>query len=44
MLDYFITFMIGFVLGSIVFRRTAILITAFMFGGLALYFYLKQVT
>ena len=40
-MDYLIVFMIGFVVGAVVFRRTAIMITAFVFGGMALYYYLK---
>lgn len=40
-MDYIIIFMLGFVIGAVVFRRTAIMITAFMFGGMAIYFYVK---
>lgn len=40
-MDYLIVFMIGFVVGAVVFRRTAIMITAFVFGGMALYYYLR---
>ena len=40
-MDYLIVFMVGFVVGAIVFRQTAIMITAVFFGGLALYYYLK---
>lgn len=42
-MDYLIVFMIGFVVGAVVFRRTAIMITAFVFGGMALYYYMKYV-
>lgn len=41
MMEYIIIFMIGFVCGSVVFRRTAIMITAFVFSGMALYYYFK---
>jgi hypothetical protein len=41
MMDYLIVFMMGFVIGAVVFRRTAIMITAFVFGGMALYYYVK---
>lgn len=40
-MDYLIVFMIGFVVGAVVFRRTAIMITAFVFGGMALYYYVR---
>lgn len=40
-MDYLIVFMIGFVVGAFVFRRTAIMVTAFVFGGMALYYYVK---
>lgn len=40
-MDYLIVFMIGFVVGAVVFRRTAIMITAFVFGGMALYYYIQ---
>lgn len=40
-MEYLIVFMTGFVIGAVVFRRTAIMVTAFVFGGMALYYYLK---
>lgn len=40
-MDYLIVFMIGFVVGAVVFRRTAIMITAFVFGAMALYYYFQ---
>lgn len=40
-MEYLIVFMVGFVIGAVVFRRTAIMVTAFVFGGMALYYYLK---
>jgi hypothetical protein len=43
-MEYLIVFMIGFVIGAVVFRQIAILLTAFFFGGLALYYYGKYVS
>jgi hypothetical protein len=40
-MEYLIVFMIGFVVGSVVFRRTAIMITAFVFSGMAFYYYVQ---
>lgn len=40
-MDYLVVFMIGFVIGAVVWRQTAIMITAFIFGGLAIYYYVK---
>jgi len=44
LIEFIIMFLVGFVCGAVVFRRTAILITALAFGGIALYYYLKTMS
>jgi hypothetical protein len=43
-MEYLIVFMIGFTIGAVVFRQIAIMVTAFVFGGLALYYFVKYTT
>ena len=40
-MEYLIVFMVGFVIGAVVFRQIAIMITAFVFSGMAFYYYVQ---